>query len=722
MVFNPVYIQKSNSGELQLLGNGFSSQKPTYLFSDIIKVILAKTDQAEVPADLLLNSDGKNLAASSDNPLLITDAEVDLYDKLMKLNFNITDSNDITNDAAGNPIDVLNNLKMYLKGLTDKNELAPLEDHDFEIDKSDLMVVLNIFAGIIINKTNPIVGENDLTAELKDLVKEVDNLIDGLDKNNGNKLVVAQKDFTLEFRSLENGKIAVTVKPAKAIENIDDQVQQHKIVPANEIPIENKYELTPEQTAKDALTQEKIPVNLSSKEENVKIEVDSKELNKGVEKNQDKAAIEVNVQKNNAASEISLDVKQEINSIKKDSVSNSNDKAAVKINANQNNSENKNESVNELSQKTEPKLFFEGKVKVEIETVKNNVEKNSTPAKNISIPSEVLTSVQSKNINSLDSDTLLKQSANVIKNEVEKASVVDEKQSIKIDLAKEVSDKEIVAKPNAIHNSEEVNLKKETSTNDLLNKNELTKDEKAKAAKLETAVNSKINDGSETVKNEVVNNSTQLNVQNTATVTKPNQQEKLNVDNLEAEKSISAKEKITKQVAPNKDAEQQKSDNQPQNSFEKNLINVNKAETFGKEIKQTVKLVEQSRLMNELENVIKSGEKKLVTINLSPEDLGSVKVSLDISDKSVTAKINVTNDSVRQMIMTQAENLKSSLNQSGIQLASLNVSVNNSDEKATHQGKMKRKDNFGDKKIVIKDIPGPVKVKNLGYNTYDYIV
>lgn len=747
MVFNPVYIQKTNSGELQLLGNGFSNQKPTYLFSDIIKVILAKTDQTEVPADLLLNADGKKSAATSDNPLLITDAEVDLYDKLMKLNLNMMDADGITNEVADNPIDVLNNLKMYLKGLTDKNETAPSEDHDFEIDKSDLMVVLSIFAGNVVNQTG---GNTDVASELKDFVKEVDNLIEGLESGKGNKLVVAQKDFTLEFHSLENGKIAVAVKPA----NIENQTQQ-KIVSGDEIPVESKSELATLQTANSEQTQNNIPVDLSSKETNVNIDVDYKAGNSGADKNQSKAAIEFDIQKNDSTKEISkdtkpvaeqpseiknknVDVKQEINFVNKNDETDIVSKAAVKNSDKQQNpieqnkivatpSEQQNNSkekdlANTTSQKPDAKLFFDGKVKVEVSTVKNEVEKNSTPVKNNSVQAEILTGVQPKNINGQDSDTLLKQAANVLKNDVEKTSAVDEKLSVKINLENTASEKETAGKINSLRDSEEINPKKETNTNDLSNKNELMKEEKAKTVKLETAVNSKMIEGSETVNKEAVNNSAQINAQNTAAVNKSNQNEKINVDNSDAEKTVSAKEKITKQVASSKESDQQRPDNQQQNSFEKNLINVNKTETFGKEIKQTVKVVEQSRLMNELENVIKSGEKKLVTINLSPEDLGSVKVSLDISDKSVSAKINVTNDSVRQMIMTQSENLKSSLSQSGIQLASLNVSVNNSDEKTTQHGKMKRKENFSDKKIVIKDMPGPVKVKNLGYNTYDYVV
>ncbi len=750
MVFNPVYIQKTNSGELQLLGNGFSNQKPTYLFSDIIKVILAKTDQTEVPADLLLNADGKKSAVASDNPLLITDAEVDLYDKLMKLNFNMMDADGITNEVADNTIDVLNNLKMYLKGLTDKNETAPSEDHDFEIDKSDLMVVLSIFAGNVVNQTGPNAGNTDVASELKDFVKEVDNLIEGLESGKGKKLVVAQKDFTLEFHSLENGKIAVAVKPAGK----ENQSQQ-KIVSGDKIPVESKSELATLKITNSEQTQNNIPVDLSSKETNVNNDVDYKAGNNGADKNQNKAAIEFDIQKNDSTKEISkdtkpfaeqpseiknknVDVKQEINFVNKNDETDIVSKAAVKNSDKQQNpieqnkivatpSEQQNNSKekeleNSTSQKPDAKLFFDGKVKVEVSTVKNEVEKNSTPVKNNSVQAEILTGVQPKNINGQDSDTLLKQASNVLKNDVEKTSTVDEKLSVKINLENTASEKETAGKINSLWNSEEINPKKETNTNDLSNKNELTKEEKAKTVKLETAVNSKMIEGSETVNKEAVNNSAQINAQNTAAVNKSNQNEKINVDNSDAEKTVSVKEKITKQVASSKESDQQRSDNQPQNSFEKNLINVNKTETFGKEIKQTVKVVEQSRLMNELENVIKSGEKKLVTINLSPEDLGSVKVSLDISDKSVSAKINVTNDSVRQMIMTQSENLKSSLSQSGIQLASLNVSVNNSDEKTTQHGKMKRKENFSDKKIVIKDMPGPVKVKNLGYNTYDYVV
>ena len=207
-------------------------------------------------------------------------------------------------------------------------------------------------------------------------------------------------------------------------------------------------------------------------------------------------------------------------------------------------------------------------------------------------------------------------------------------------------------------------------------------------------------------------------------VDKKSTNETINKNNTESENILVNKAKTVKAVASNKETDQQKPDSQNQNTFDRTAVNMSKLNQYGKDIKETVKVVDQSRLMNEIENLVKSGERKVVKLNLYPEDLGSVKISLDVNNKIVTAKIDVTNDAVRQMRMTQSDSLKSALTQSGIQLASLNVSVNNFDEKTSQQqGKMKRKGGSVERKSAIKDVPSTgTKVKNLGYNTYDYIV
>ncbi len=765
MVFNPVYIQKSNEGESQLFGSGFANQKTTYLFSDIIKVILSKTEvdgnNTELENNGILGQ--HNITGDSDS-LIISDAEVELYEKLMKLNITNADAKEIQKMISEDPSVLLESLHMYFAGLTNENESVPVQDKSFEIDNNDLEVVLNILAGNAL-KSNDI-KENgiNVSEELKTFVAEVNEILGSLEKSNGKYLVIKHDNVAIELHPLKNGKMLVEIEQNKTNGLVDEKIQpdvkdetENSPVSEKQIKIPTEIQASENEIKTDTATKiewkvqnavdplknngvTQIPpdeikksdrIISSTKHDNNNVQqklssnhskpVEVKttiaiETKKDVAINQEAANDKVDYTvKNDKTSEYTIDAKENKIIFNNKTVTSSEE------------TKKNNVDVNKISSMPESKEFFEGKIKVDIVTVKDVSAKQKVAEKETveftkysKLTSEV-ESTQTKQTDINDVKVVNKSIMDEFSKKINKntfGNIIDTE-----DHKAEVKTNSILTKEapteskNVFSNESVVNVENESLVK--TGKLSVNKEEKVIAQKhVADSQNSFRNEAY--INSEIINDNPEQQI-NPAIIDKKNNAEKESSIKSELSEVLSSKEKTAKTVNANNETDKQKSDNQQSNNFEKAFSAVNKAEHIGKDIKETIKVVEQSRLINEIENIIKSGEKKSVTINLYPEELGSVKVSLEISDKSVVAKINVANDSVRQMLITQADNLKTSLNQSGIQLASLNVSVNNSEDKSTPQGKMKRKESGIDKKIVISDIPNPVKVKNLGYNTYDYI-
>lgn len=86
----------------------------------------------------------------------------------------------------------------------------------------------------------------------------------------------------------------------------------------------------------------------------------------------------------------------------------------------------------------------------------------------------------------------------------------------------------------------------------------------------------------------------------------------------------------------------------------------------------------RDRITNGVENSIKflvsSGESK-ITMQLQPPELGRVQVELVIKDNQVSAKINTENTAVKEVIMTNLDQLKSNLENAGTQINKFDVEV-----------------------------------------------
>ncbi len=136
------------------------------------------------------------------------------------------------------------------------------------------------------------------------------------------------------------------------------------------------------------------------------------------------------------------------------------------------------------------------------------------------------------------------------------------------------------------------------------------------------------------------------------------------------------------------------------------------------------KTINAGDLISEISNYAGQGKSGSIMLQLKPENLGRVKIVIKVIDKVVHANLEVENESVKQTVQNNISNLKQSLNINGLQLSSITISLSGGEDKSgkTFAQQQKKKTGRGSfaKKI---DAPGDVTAsKNMGYNTYEYLI
>lgn len=128
---------------------------------------------------------------------------------------------------------------------------------------------------------------------------------------------------------------------------------------------------------------------------------------------------------------------------------------------------------------------------------------------------------------------------------------------------------------------------------------------------------------------------------------------------------------------------------------------------------------------------LKNGDE--MSIQLSPEHLGNVRVSLEMKDGNLAARISVENDSVRQQVEAGLAVLRDSLENQGIKLQGLEVSVDqrqsslfnpdgsNSESFFHRNGRGAQRDGNAPQAAPLETAPESDTGRRLGYNTMEYI-
>ncbi len=152
-------------------------------------------------------------------------------------------------------------------------------------------------------------------------------------------------------------------------------------------------------------------------------------------------------------------------------------------------------------------------------------------------------------------------------------------------------------------------------------------------------------------------------------------------------------------------------------SFELDSLNP-QAET--KNTTESFKSIKQQEIIPELSKMVLHGEKKTMTLQLTPENLGKVKLTVDMVDNQIVTKIEVENEQVKQFVQSNLDQLKQNMQSAGITLANVNVSL--SDEQKNQKMFTQKKKSLSreGKEEIIDEVTQLNSKKRMGYNTYEF--
>jgi flagellar hook-length control protein FliK len=133
------------------------------------------------------------------------------------------------------------------------------------------------------------------------------------------------------------------------------------------------------------------------------------------------------------------------------------------------------------------------------------------------------------------------------------------------------------------------------------------------------------------------------------------------------------------------------------------------------------KILKAVEIVKELSKYILKQEKGSLTFDLKPEHLGQLKITLDTVDKVLKARIEVDNEHAKLMLEKNLDKLHQELNDNGVKLNSLNISLGNyKKQKEERIGRTKNQSQTKDLGQVGESEEENNK-KSFGYNTYEYI-
>ncbi|MFO7445018.1 MAG: flagellar hook-length control protein FliK [Ignavibacteriaceae bacterium] len=134
------------------------------------------------------------------------------------------------------------------------------------------------------------------------------------------------------------------------------------------------------------------------------------------------------------------------------------------------------------------------------------------------------------------------------------------------------------------------------------------------------------------------------------------------------------------------------------------------------------KNINANDLIDEVKSLVVKGERSNVVLKLNPGHLGSVKLIIEIKDAVMNTKIEVENESVRQIVQNNVDILKQSLQQNGIHLNSFTVSLTSQEQKSSSaKPEHKKKGHTVKNDITIDEEINASASKKMGYNTYEYL-
>ncbi len=121
----------------------------------------------------------------------------------------------------------------------------------------------------------------------------------------------------------------------------------------------------------------------------------------------------------------------------------------------------------------------------------------------------------------------------------------------------------------------------------------------------------------------------------------------------------------------------------------------------------------------ELTNSVKINN--TIELRLYPEELGRVKIVIENSESAVSARIEVQSEQAKNIVMSNLPQLREALKQEGLNAHNLNVYLGSEEQNGQNSTNQKRKNSNSKMMFDDQKKNDEAKIKNLGYNTIEYL-
>ncbi len=752
MLFNPLFIQTSGSTDTTAVLKQPKLANPSYLFSDIIRIInenitedkVSTSIKNETPANLFTNflNDSNNSSASVNKDL------IPLLKDLNNRSTNIPIQNFPLLTASSND---LQSLVQKLAALLNKLGISP-ESIKTGIEEK---TTLNNNAGEVLSTTKDIVDPSKNTVAASQIVIDLTSkssapanagkVVDNQNENSSNSLEAAYSIFQSLFSKPNIDQNLLS----NSDQHLDAYATSEKSITIKDKPANNENNIS---ATILSMLQTNNAVDLTLKLGNGDLKLEVTKAGNNVESNiaeigtgsssklvndqlQNKNLLKIfaEIPSGNSASANENIITKDFNTTNtlSDSAALTNSKilsqtnpladntdlinqlfekplnenSPADINAAVNFYVNKNQETNlslpdgndiqklavneNLSESTHDLLKSLQNGKAEIKTNTKNIDKVSSLIKDISLQDSVDPKIQLKNDSSHSSSTITNKMKQTILKDVENIQQVRKATVDKIDIS--VPDKipEQIKPQEAVISAEK--------------KPEINNDVKSITAQPVDKVSDASNESNQSA-------------------IKPK-------DDVETVQTISNKPENSSNDQQQKNTSDNSKNNEVRfipnqlNDFKSNIDSVKEKILQSNELPdQSYKTIKVTDVVNEISNLVKDGNTNSVILNLKPESLGRMKVTVDVSNNTVHANVEVDTESVKLIVQNNINDLKNSLNLNGMQLSSLTVNVSGGEQKFNRSLGQKKKQNYQTVEQKLEISGNSLATKSMGYNTYEYLI
>lgn len=754
MNLSTLFFDRLSRTDSNLAINGKKSIEANFFFHDLIKVFEDENTSSNDIPNISLN-DSNEIYSPNEKVVSLSGEEFNLISNLIESIFN--EKNNIEVEVNKYKIEdteiskehfIVNqaNLVSLISSIFNEKEIKPAEDIEnklannnpiilsFKSDLNKISISINpiqISTGTKLKETEELLIASKILTDSLDLNEKIESNIQNEENKKGDEKLETENE---KYFKVEVVKISSLLSNAEKNTLNNNVIEQTNKKPQQENFSSNKI-ITEKPQEFSEITSNNLIKNVSNDYKN-ETNLNFISFNDLIgDLTEEEKSVFKNLQQSNELKSITF---KKVNSnLAVDKLFVENPKGDYKI-------ELRNTDINETNTTTSKDEII-SQIKNSNENVDEKVESNKSP--NIISKSDTKSSIDESNEFAINQQTKIKiekndnsTEPNVKANQIEdndkkENEVIEDKSKAKnLDVEKiftKVSNVINVKNVKSVVNENNISNTNEVAENDhfQLNEKQLEKgkevlnDNPDKKINLKNEPETDETLSQKTTNNKIVNENIKSETDKQIQ-TSQNEQEKNSKLNPE-EKANLSNEKNGNENKNHFQSNNEQSKNELNHLYTSNNLEYEKVKQNieTKPFYESTKNLRQEEIIPEFTKFIQQGEKQTISFQLTPENLGKVNLTIDLVDNSITTKIEVENEQVKQFIQSNIEQLKTNLQSSGIQLNNINISLADYSQKQNQKVYNEKRKNSSriEKEEPVKETASPILKKNLGYNTLEFL-